>query len=134
MKTIALIERGKDGSYGIYTPNLESTISGNGATLEAARKDFEEAYREALDVFEEMGSPVPEELKDLEFEYRYDLSAFYEAHPYLNVTQVARYIGINETLMRQYRRGQYISETQLARIQEGIRQIGRELAHVELIR
>lgn len=134
MKTIALIERGKDGSYGIYTPNLESTISGNGATLEAARKDFEEAYCEALDVFEEMGSPVPEELKDLEFEYRYDLSAFYEAHPYLNVTQVARYIGINDTLMRQYRRGQYISETQLARIQEGIRSIGRELAHVELIR
>ena len=134
MKTTAIIERGKDGSYGISTHDLESTISGNGATLEAAQKDFEEAYHEALDVFREMNAPVPEELQDLEFEYRYDLSAFYEAHPYLNVTQVARYIGINDTLMRQYRRGQYISEAQLKRIQEGIRSIGRELANTELVR
>ena len=134
MKTIAIIERGKDGSYGIYTPDLENTISGNGATYEAAKEDFEQAYREVFDVFAQMGEPVPEELKDLEFEYHYDLASFYETHPYLNVSQTARYIGINDTLMRQYRRGQYISEAQLRRIQEGIHNIGRELLSTVLIK
>ena len=132
MKTIAIIERGKDGSYGIYTPDLENTISGNGVTLEAAKRDFEEAYNEVSDTFALMGAPLPEELKDLEFEYHYDLASFYEAHPYLNVSQTARYIGINDTLMRQYRRGQYISEAQLRRIEEGIHNIGRELLSANL--
>lgn len=134
MKTIAIIERGKDGSFGIYTPNLKSTISGNGSTLEEARTDFNEAYNEVKAAYNEIGVPVPEELVDLEFEYHYDLGSFYEAHPYLNVSQVARYIGINDTLMRQYRRGQYISETQVQRIQDGIRSIGRELAAAVIIK
>lgn len=134
MKTIAIIERGKDGSFGIYTPNLQSTLSGNGATLEEAKKDFEEAYNESLYVYEGMGQAVPDELKDLEFEYHYDLGSFYEAHPYLNVSQVARYIGINDSLMRQYRKGQYISEAQIMRIQDGIHSIGRELSSAILIR
>ena len=134
MKTIAIIERGKDGSFGIYTPNLQNTLSGNGSTLEAAKKDFEESYKESKEVFAQIGQPTPEELIDLEFEYHYDLGSFYEAHPYLNVSQVARYIGINDTLMRQYRRGQYISETQIARIQEGIHRIGQELSNAVLVR
>lgn len=134
MKTIAIIERGKDGSFGIYTPNLQSTLSGNGATLEEAKKDFEEAYNESLYVYEGIGQAVPDELKNLEFEYHYDLGSFYEAHPYLNVSQVARYIGINDSLMRQYRKGQYISEAQIMRIQDGIHSIGRELSSAVLIR
>ncbi len=134
MKTIAIIERGKDGSFGIYTPNLQNTISGNGSTLAEAKADFEEAYQEIFEVFASMGEPVPKELQNLEFEYHYDLGAFYEAHPYLNVSQVAKYIGINDTLMRQYRRGQYISEMQIARIQEGIHEIGRELSGTILVR
>lgn len=133
MKTIAIIERGKDGSFGIFTPKLHSTLSGNGQTLEAAKKDFAEAYKQALEVYAELGKPVPKELQNLEFEYQYDIASFYEAHPYLNVSQVARYIGINDTLMRQYRRGQYISETQVARIQEGIHRIGRELSSAVLL-
>ena len=134
MKTIAVVERGKDGSYGIYTPNLENTISGNGKTLEDAKRDFEEALQEIPEVFAAMGEPVPDELRNLEFEYQYEIASFYEAHPYLNVSQVARYIGMNDTLMRQYRRGQYISEVQIARIQDGIHRIGRELSNVELIK
>lgn len=134
MKTTAIIERGKDGSFGIYTPKLRNTISGNGETLDAAKQDFMEAYHEVVELFGELGKPVPKELQNLEFEYQYDLASFYEAHPYLNVSQVARYIGINDTLMRQYRRGQYISEAQVSRIQEGIHSIGRELSSAVLIR
>ena len=41
MKTIALIEKGKDGKYGIYTPDLKSTIIGSGDTVAEAMTDFE---------------------------------------------------------------------------------------------
>lgn len=134
METIALIERNKNGKYCIYTPNLQSTISGEGETVAEAKADFAAAYKEALESFAFIGRPVPEELEGLEFEYQYDLSAFYDAHPYLNVSKTAKYLGINDTLMRQYKRGQYISEKQIARIQSGLRSIGAELQKVTLIR
>ena len=134
METIALIERNKDGKYCIYTPNLQSTITGEGESVAEAKADFAEAYKEALESFAIMGKSVPEELDGLTFEYRYDLSAFYDAHPYLNVSKTAKYLGINDTLMRQYKRGQYISEKQIMRIQSGIRSIGAELQNVTLIR
>ena len=134
METIALIERNKNGKYCIYTPNLQSTISGEGETVAEAKADFTAAYKEALESFAIMGKSVPEELDGLTFEYRYDLSAFYDAHPYLNVSKTAQYLGINDTLMRQYKRGQYISEKQIARIQSGLRSIGAELQKVTLIR
>ena len=109
-------------------------MGSEGETVAEAKADFSAAYKEALEAFAIIGRPVPEELKDLEFEYQYDLSAFYNAHPYLNLSKTANYLGINDTLMRQYRRGQYISEKQIMRIQSGIRRIGAELQNVTLIR
>ncbi len=133
-KVIAIIEKGKDGSYGIYTPKLKNTIIGEGNTVEEAKADFLIGYQEMVDTYKEDGKPLPKELQDIEFTYQYDLAAFYEAHPYLNVRQVANFIGINDGLMRQYRRGQYISETQIMRIQNGIQSIGKELAGTVLVR
>lgn len=70
MKTTAVIEKGKDGTYGIYTPDLKSTIIGEGKTIEEAKTDFENSFREVVDSFE--GKTLPEELTNLEFEYRQD--------------------------------------------------------------
>ena len=41
MKTIAVIEKGKDGSFGIFTPELEHSIMGEGKSVAEARADFE---------------------------------------------------------------------------------------------
>jgi predicted RNase H-like HicB family nuclease len=70
MKTIALIEKGKDGTYSIYTPDLKSTIIGEGTTIEEARADFENSVKEVKEAFE--GEELPEELRNLEFEYKHD--------------------------------------------------------------
>lgn len=40
MKTTALIEKGKDGTFGIFTPDLNSTIIGEGNTVAEAKADF----------------------------------------------------------------------------------------------
>lgn len=133
-KVTAIIERGADGSYGIYTPKLKNTIIGEGNTVEEAKADFLIGYQEMVNTYKEDNKPLPKELQDIEFTYQYDLAAFYDAHPYLNVSKIAQYVGINDTLMRQYRRGQYISEAQVLRIQNGIRAIGKELAATTLVK
>ncbi len=133
-KVTAIIERGADGSYGIYTPKLKNTIIGEGNTVEEAKADFLIGYQEMVDTYKEDNKPLPKELQDIEFTYQYDLAAFYDAHPYLNVSKIAQYVGINDTLMRQYRRGQYISEAQVLRIQNGIRAIGKELSATTLVK
>ena len=133
-KLTAIIEKGEDGSYSIHAPELENVIIGEGDTVVEAKADFANSYAEMVEVYIDDSKPVPDELRDVEFEYRYDLSAFYDAHPYLNVSKLAEHMHINASLMRQYRRGQYISEEQVMRIQEGIRSIGRELAATTLVK
>ena len=133
-KVIAIIEKGADGTYGIYSPELENVIIGSGETVAEAKEDFENSYNEVVEFFIDEKNNVPEELKNIQFDYRYDLSAFYNAHPYLNVSKLAEHLHVNTSLMRQYRRGQYISEEQVLRIQEGIRSVGRELAETTLVK
>lgn len=133
-KVKAIIERGADGLYSIYTPTLKNNIIGEGATVAEAKQDFLIGYQEIIDTYKEDGKRLPRELNNIEFVYQYDLAAFYQAHPYLNVSKIAQFTGINDTLMRQYKRGQYISETQILRIQNGIRAIGEELANTTLVK
>lgn len=133
MKTIALIERGKDGSFGIFTPDLASTIIGSGDTVEEAKADFENSVVEVIESYTENNEPVPEELQDIEFVYKYDMPSFLNCYKYLNMTRFAEYAGINPSLMRQYKKGQYVSEKQVSKIQAAIHKIGRELTAVKLL-
>lgn len=72
MKTIALIEKGKDGRFGIYTPDIKATIIGEGATVAEAKADFENSVKEVLEMFEE--GEDKGELENIEFEYKYDVA------------------------------------------------------------
>lgn len=81
------------------------------------------------DSYTENGEPLPRELEHLEFAYEYDTaSVLEELSPLLNMTAFARSIGINPSLIRQYKRGQYISPRQSRRIQDGILQLGNRLS------
>lgn len=129
MKTRAIIERGKDGTYSIYTPDLSCTIVGEGETIEKAKEDFLIGADEMRDSYMEKGEPLPHELEHLEFAYEYDTaSVLEELSPLLNMTAFARSIGINPSLIRQYKRGQHISPRQSRRIQDGILQLGNRLS------
>lgn len=133
-KIVAIIEKGEDGSYGIHAPKLKNFFFGEGNTVLEAKEVYLNSYKEMLESYTENGKTIPDELQDIEFVYQYDISAFYNAHPYLNVSKLAKHIHVNTSLMRQYKCGQYISEKQVLRIQEGIRSIGRELAGITLIK
>lgn len=133
MKTIALIEKGRNGTFGIFTPNLKSTIIGEGVSVAEAKKDFENSLKEIQEAYAEDGQELPEELKDLTFEYKYDLASLFDYYRVLNVSQFAQAAGINPSLMRQYKGGQYISKKQVTKIEKELNRIGKELANLSLI-
>ncbi|MDR0732740.1 MAG: type II toxin-antitoxin system HicB family antitoxin [Dysgonamonadaceae bacterium] len=133
MVTTALIERGKDGTFGIFTPDINSTIIGEGNTVEEAKSDFENSVKEIIQFYQEDGIELPDELKDIQFVYKYDIASMFDYYKWINVSQFAKVAGINPSLMRQYRMGKtYISENQISKIESTLHQLGNELAAIKL--
>ena len=129
MKTKVRIERGKDGAYWLNSEGLSNVLVGTGDTLEAAKVDFQECLSEMKAGYTENNEPVPEELENIEFEYEYDTAcALTELSRYINMAALAKEVGINASLLRQYKQGQYISATQAQKIQAGINRLGKRMA------
>jgi predicted RNase H-like HicB family nuclease len=135
MKTTALIERGKDGSFGIFTPDLKSTIIGEGATVAEAKADFENSVKEVTEFYTASGKALPEELKNIEFEYKYDVASIFDYYDWINVSRFAKTAGINASLLSQYKNGlaAYISEKQVRKIETALHKAGSELQAAQLI-
>jgi hypothetical protein len=134
MKTTALIEKGKDGTFGIFTPELHHTIIGEGNSVEESKEDFLNSVKEILASYTELGKPLPVELQDLEFEFRYDIASLFDYYKFINVSKFAKVTGIHPSLMRQYKTGnQYISENQVLKIEEALHKIAKELAGIKLV-
>jgi predicted RNase H-like HicB family nuclease len=134
MKTTALIEKGKDGTFGIFTPDLHHTIIGEGNTVEESKKDFQNSVKEVVASYLETGKPIPVELQDIEFEFRYDISSLFDYYKFINVSKFAQVAGINPSLMRQYKTGrQYISENQLLKIEDALHKMAQEFAEIKLV-
>ncbi len=132
MKTLAVIEQAADGMYSVFTPDLETTtIIGSGKTVAEAKADFDTSVKALFEMYAEENRTLPEELRDLSFVYKYDIVSFFTYYP-INMTRLAQMAGINASLMRQYKRGQYISQKQMMKIQNAIQAIGKEMAVCQL--
>ena len=70
----ALIEKGRDGMYGIFTPELNHTIIGAGRTVIEAKEDFQNSVVEMIASYTGENKDVPDELKGITFEYKYDIA------------------------------------------------------------
>lgn len=131
MKTTALIEKKTDGKYGIYTPELEHTIIGEGNSVYEAKKDFENSLSEMIKSYE--GEILPDELEELSFSFKHDISSLFDYFDFINVTKFAKRIGINDSLLRQYKQGHtYISEAQAKKIEKALHEVAEELLSVSL--
>ncbi|KGN76545.1 hypothetical protein HR17_01960 [Porphyromonas gulae] len=131
MITTALVERNSEGTFFIFTPDLKDfTIMGTGDTVVEAMSDFETSVQEVIESCASVS--LPEELQDFKWEYRYDLGSLFDYYSFINVSALAKRIGINPSLMRQYKRGQYISKEQMGKIEKALREIGTELSAVSL--
>jgi predicted RNase H-like HicB family nuclease len=130
-KVKAIIGRSKTG-FVIMMDGFDWAMS-YGDTLEEAKRDFEKFPQEYIEVSKEAGKEIPIELNDgnLEFEYVYDLSGFFSHYNFISPTKIARRIGLNASLMRQYALGvTYVSTAKKKQIENEIHNIGKELMAV----
>ena len=106
MKTLtAIIEKGNDGGYSIYA-NGGVPVFGNGLDEIEARNEFESCLKEQAEFMKERQGEYPDWFSDdLQIEYRFDMSAFFLAFPFINVTEFAKSLNINPSLMRKYKSG-----------------------------
>ena len=132
MKTIALIEKGKDGMYTIFTPKINSFIIGIGNTVEEAKADFENSVKEVNESYIDNNEELPKELQNIAFEYKYDIASFFNYFDWINVTKFAKKAKMNGSLMRRYRGGEYISQKQVAKIEKTLNELGREISGIKL--
>jgi ribosome-binding protein aMBF1 (putative translation factor) len=74
-----------------------------------------------------------EGLEDVEFDYAYDLTTFFEEYSFLNQSKIAELAGINPSLIRQYSSGhKQPSKEQLEKIEKAIRVLAEKLKSVQL--
>ena len=128
------IEKDTDGSYIAYnTDTSPYTLIGRGDSVSEAKADFENSMSEVAQSEKERTGNVPYILTHAP-KYKFDLSSLFDYYTMLNVSAFARFVGINSTLMRQYKHGNtYISERQLTKIEEGIHRLGTEFTNLRLV-
>lgn len=101
-------------------------LVGYGPTVDMAVKDLSVTRQEFID----MGHDIPE----LEMTFKYDIWAFFDKFP-ISITPLAKRIGINPSLMRQYVSGnRNPSQKRLEEIESAIHDFAHELSTVSLVR
>ncbi len=128
------IEKCEDGSYTAYNTNGSFGVAvGSGETIPEARDDFRNSLTECIEVLKEEGKRIPVELEE-EPIFEFDLSSLFDYFKVLKLSELGSYLGINPSLLRQYKRGStYISDTRLKEIEAGIHRLGAELETLRLI-
>ncbi len=127
------IEKQNDGSYIAYNTGDEKfVIIGTGETVAEAKEDFFNSIEETKETYEEEGLAIPEALNEKP-NFHFDLSSLFEYYKVINVSAFAKIVGINATLLRQYKQGNtYVSDKQIEKIETGIHQLGKELCELKL--
>ncbi len=128
------IEKQSDGSYIAYnTTGDKVQLIGTGDSVKEAKEDFFNSLEEVKESYIDLGDEMPACLAE-EIEFRFDITSLFEYYSIFNVSALARYLGINDSLMRQYRSGSaQISDKQLEKIEAGIHRLGIELAALRLV-
>lgn len=124
MKIEMIVERTKTG-YSAYA--VKYPIFTIGTSLEELKMNM----LEALNIyFEKQGKNLTEN----ELKITLDLPQFFEFYKVINAKALSERIGINQSLLAQYIKGnKKPSANQTARILKGVQQVGKELAAIQFI-
>ncbi len=126
VKLLVNVEIAKDGTYGCYPANIEEDIglAGYGDTAQEAIDDFLVAYEETKEDNDKIGVETP----DYEFEYKYDINAFFNCFDFLNVSKIAKMAGINNVQLNQYLTGKRnASRMQYEKLEKCVKKITKRL-------
>jgi hypothetical protein len=101
MKVIANVKREpgeKNYSCLLTVKPIKGTVLGCGSSAKAAIEDMFKGWNETTEYLKEEGEDVPA----LEIEYRFDVGSLFSYYDFVNIAGVAREIGLNPSVIRQY--------------------------------
>lgn len=101
MKVIANVKREpgeKNYSCLLTIKPIKGTVLGCGSSAKAAIEDMLKGWNETTEYLKEEGEDVPA----LEIEYRFDVGSLFSYYDFVNIAGVAREIGLNSSVIRQY--------------------------------
>ncbi len=86
-----------------------------------------EDIQTSVQEYKEMAAAKGEEFPDVEFDFRFDVGAFFDYFP-LDVTAAAKYIGINASVLRQYVTAlREPKQAQIDKIRQGVARLANDL-------
>jgi predicted RNase H-like HicB family nuclease len=132
-KKVTLVIEASSTGFGIYGEDFPITAYGD--TVEAAKKDLESAVEDVLDFYKKEGKMPDPALNNgkLDFVFKYDIASIFNHFGMLDASGLAKKIGMNASLLRQYKTGHSLaSDKQKQKIEKGLHELGRELLSVRL--
>ncbi len=127
MKYVFIVEKTGTG-YSAFAANDDIPVGTTGATMPRLRNNI----LDAINTWRETQGMKDVSEKDLII--RLDVMQFFEYYKVINSTALAERIGISQSLLSQYATGiKAPSDKQVNRILTGIKDLGKELSHLELI-
>lgn len=135
MKTLTVtLENGDEN-------DLFAVVKGDGFVYSTAGSNETEIKDNLKDLITDFLENEGKEMKvwngitanDIEFEFVYDLSAFFDTFEAIKISSLAKNSGINQSLMRQYATGSKQPSVQQAKkIEMAIHQLGQSLMNVRV--
>ena len=130
-KVKAFIERGNDGTYGVYMDNesLDYGLVGDGKTVNEAISDFYECLKEMKELYADEGKYFVE----AEFEFCYDTASFLNYYSkFFSLAGLSRLTGIHQGQLSHYLTGhRRPSSKTVEKIEYSLQAFGREISQVE---
>jgi hypothetical protein len=121
LKKLQLILEKEDGRLWGRVMVNDNLIVAPAASLQALEKKIKKLIRDF------------EGLDEVQFEYAYDLTVFFEQFNFLNQSKIAELAGINPGLIRQYSSGnKQPSKEQVGKIQNAIQIMAGKLKGIQL--
>ena len=72
MKLKAIVELWDNGTYSIYVTNAKKhNINAQGSSVNEAKENLLNAINDYTAMYQEIGKPIPKEIINPEFEYKY---------------------------------------------------------------
>lgn len=133
IKRIAIVERGKGkGNFSCFVPEGIGGwyLGGYGRSAREAMEDTFVSFEEYKIQAKMDKLDFPEEL---ELDFKLDLGSFFDYYP-LDVTNTAKYIGMNASVLRQYVTGlRSPRQEQIDKIREGLSKLLSDMSKLNMI-
>lgn len=123
LPVIKMILEGEDGSLTGRVTYDDNLIVDDAQSVSA----LEESMKKLLFDFHGL------EPGTYEFQFEYDLTAFFEEFSFLNITKVAEYSGLNGSLVRQYATGKkFPSAKQVEKIESAVKELAQKILNINI--